>query len=85
MGHLNLTFRIIIEGDRKDSPDLFDTEYVFDEGGGLQEGLLVCHQSEQKKNKVVPGCQALCHSLRLHLEIKIEKYIYIFKKAIVLM
>lgn len=68
--------RLVIrfEGDLKDKSDLFDTEYVFDEGGSLQEGLLIGHQGEEKKNKVVPGCQALCHSLRLRLEIKIHIY-----------
>lgn len=50
------------------NPDLFDPEYVLDECSSLQEGLLICHQGEQKKNKVVPGCQALRHPLRLYFE-----------------
>lgn len=67
MGGSDLNVRIIIGFDGG-SPDLFDSEDILDEGGGLQEGLLVRHQGEQKKNKVVPGCQALRHSFRLDFE-----------------
>lgn len=58
----------------EDDPDLFDSKYIFDEGSSLQEGLLIRHQGEQKKNKVVPGSQALRDSLRLYFENK--KYSY---------
>lgn len=54
----------------EDDSDLFDSKYIFDEGSSLQEGLLIRHQGEQKKNKVVPGSQALRDSLRLYFENK---------------
>lgn len=49
----------------ENNSDLFDSENIFNQRSSLQEGLLVSHQGEEKKNKVVPRRQALRHSLRL--------------------